>query len=304
MIGSAVLRIGTRRSRLARAQAELVVRALADAGLTQPSELAEISTAGDAISEAHPGGGFEATDGQFTGELEAAVRDARVDLAVHSFKDLPTRRAPGTRLAAVLPRADARDCLLSPDGIGLKALPVGARVGTGSARRAAQLQAVRPDLSPAPIRGNVETRIARMRSGEYEAVVLACAGLDRLGLELPDSSRLPFEVVLPAPAQGAIAVEVREDRDDLAELLAAVDHAPTRLAVEVERELLVRIGGGCLAPLGTLGEVDGGELRLRAVYAAAPGELRRAEERGPVADRDRIVAEVAGRLLAVREGRR
>jgi hydroxymethylbilane synthase len=301
MTVTATLRIGTRRSRLARVQAEIVSRALAAAGTAEMIELVEISTHGDALSSAHPRGGFEATDGQFTAELGAAVRDGRVDLAVHSYKDLPTTSDGSTALAAVLPRADARDCLVGGSA-GLASLPPGAVVGTGSVRRTAQLLAARPDLEFRPIRGNVETRIRRVQEGEYDAVVLACAGLDRLGIRVAEAARLPFEVLLPAPAQGALAVEVRRDRRELIRRLAAIDHALTRLAAATERELLAHIGGGCLSPLGTYAEVADGRLRLRAALAVN-GRIMRADVTGGARERGRIVEAVAHRLLAAEDPR-
>lgn len=298
MIGSVTLRLGTRASRLARAQAAIVAQALGSTSEVAV-ELVEISTRGDAISAARPRGGYEAADGQFTAELERAVLDGRVDLAVHSFKDLPTVLTPGLSIAAILERADPRDCLLSRFPGGLAGLPVSATVGTSSPRRATQLLAARPDLMPRPIRGNVETRIARMERGEYDAVLLACAGLDRLGITVPEEARLPLDLVLPAPAQGALAVQVRTDEEDgLIGRLAAIDHRPTRIAADAERALLNAIGGGCLAPLAAFGEVDGEELRLRAVHAPAPEAVVRVDVRGGAGAPDTVVAEAARRILA------
>ncbi|MGH2456462.1 MAG: hydroxymethylbilane synthase [Candidatus Limnocylindria bacterium] len=283
------VRIGTRRSRLARAQAEIVARAIVAAGIAGRVELVEISTRGDRISAAHPGGGHAATDGQFTAELEQAVRDGRVDAAVHSYKDLPTATGPGVVVAAVPPRADPRDCLVGRFPGGLAGLPPGAVVGTGSARREAQLMAARPDLVTRPVRGNVETRIARAQAGAYDAVVLACAGLDRLGMPPSDEARLPFETMLPAPAQGALAIQVRSGDRQLRERMAEIDDPDARLASDIERALLLRLGGGCLAPLGVLAEVLGGRVRLRAAYAARDGALGRVDLEGPTADREGIV---------------
>jgi hydroxymethylbilane synthase len=297
MIGSVTLRLGTRASRLARAQAAIVAQALGSTSEVAV-ELVEISTRGDAISAARPRGGYEAADGQFTAELERAVLDGRVGLAVHSFKDLPTMLTPGLSIAAILERADPRDCLLSRFPGGLAGLPPRATVGTSSPRRATQLLAARPDLVPRPIRGNVETRIARMERGEYDAVLLACAGLDRLGIAVPEEARLPLDLVLPAPAQGALAVQVRTEEDGLIGRLAAIDHRPTRIAADAERALLNAIGGGCLAPLAAFGEVDGEGLRLRAVHAPAPEAVVRVDVRGAAGAPDTVVAEAARRILA------
>jgi len=294
-MGTATLRIGTRDSRLALAQARIAVEALAST--FGPGELVPISTQGDAISARQPRAAWVETDGQFTRELEHALLDGRVDLVVHSYKDLPTAPVDGLVIGAVLERADARDCLLTADGGTLDDLPFGARIGTGSPRRAAQLAAARCDLIAMPIRGNVETRLRRLRAGELDALILAAAGLDRLGIEIPDHARMPFDLMLPAPAQGALALQVRSDDADLRAALAGVDHGPTRVAVDAERRLLRRIGGGCLAPLGALGEVSDGNLRLRAAFEDSTGALRRAEASGPADDLDALVTEVAERIL-------
>ena len=262
------------------------------------SSIVPITTTGDAISARRPRGGWVETDGQFTRDIERALLEGRIDVAVHSYKDLPTAEVAGLAIGAVLPRADARDCLVTRDGGPLEALPTGARVGTSSPRRAAQLRAARPDVVAAAIRGNVETRLRRLREGEFEAVLLAAAGLDRLGITVPDHARLRFEVSLPAPAQGALALQVRADDDDLLARLLELDHPPTRIAVETERRLLRRIGGGCLAPLGALGEVHGAALRLRAAYDTGDGRLVRADATGDAAAPDAVIERVAREVLA------
>jgi hydroxymethylbilane synthase len=295
MTTTATLRIGTRGSRLALAQARIAAEALAPT--TGSAELVPISTRGDAISGRQPRAGWVETDGQFTWELERALLEGRVDLIVHSYKDLPTAPVDGLVIGAVIERGDARDCLLTADGGTLDDLRFGARIGTSSPRRAAQLAAARRDLIATPIRGNVETRLRRVQAGELDALILAAAGLDRLGIDVPDHARLPFDLMLPAPAQGALALQVRSDDGDLRAALATVDHAPTRVAVDAERALLRRIGGGCLAPLGALGEVTGGTLRLRAAYADRSGAYRRSEASGPADDADAVVTDVAERIL-------
>lgn len=296
MTTTATVRIGTRESRLALAQARIAAEAVAP--VFGSGELVTISTRGDAISERRPHAGWVATDGQFTRELERALLDGRVDIVVHSFKDLPTAPVQGLVIGAVLERADARDCLVTADGGTLEDLPFGARIGTSSPRRAAQLAAARSDLIAVPIRGNVETRIARLAAGEFDALVLAAAGLDRLGIEVADHARLAFDLVLPAPAQGALAIQARTVDTTLLDALHRIDHGPTRIAVEAERALLRRIGGGCLAPLGALGEVSAGTLRLRAAYETADGTYLRAEAFGPVDDPAELVNQVAERILA------
>ena len=281
---------------MALAQAELTADALGR--ITSRSSIVPIATMGDAISARRPRDGWVETDGQFTRDIERALVEGRIDLAVHSYKDLPTAAVDDLVIGAVLPRADARDCLVTHDGRPMDALRIGAWVGTSSPRRAAQLRAVRPDLVAAPIRGNVETRLRRLGAGEYEAVILAAAGLDRLGISMPDHARLPFEISLPAPAQGALALQARADDQDLLGRLAMLDHRPTRIAVETERRLLRRIGGGCLAPLGALGEVHGPALRLRAAYDVGDGRLVRADATGDAEAPDDVIARVARDVLA------
>jgi len=290
MTNAGAVRIGTRQSRLAVAQADIAVRLLPPR--IGSTEMVTIATQGDAISERQPHGGWVVADGQFTGELERALLERRVDLVVHSFKDLPTAPAAGLLVAAILERGDARDCLITATGGGPDSVPHGGRVGTSSPRRAAQLSAIRPDLVIITLRGNVETRLKRLRDGEFDGLLLAAAGLDRLGMPIPSGARLPFELMLPAPAQGALALQVRAGDAALLEALATLDHRPTRIAVEAERTLLREIGGGCLAPLGALGEVSGERLRLRAAFETSAGILR-AEAEGSAADPAWVVHEVA-----------
>lgn len=288
------LRIGTRRSRLALAQAAIAADALVPA--FGRSELVPILTEGDSISARRPRSGWVTSDGQFTRDLERALLDGRVDVVVHSYKDLPTALTEGLVVGAVLERGDARDCLITARGGGLNAVPHGGRVGTSSPRRAAQLRASRPDLVAVPVRGNVETRLARLRAGEFDALVLAAAGLDRLGIKVPLAARLPFEVMLPAPAQGALALQVRAGDVAIRDPLTAIEHGPSRIAVEAERTLLRRVGGGCLAPLGALGQVIGATLTLSAAFEHADGSLARAEAAGSVARPEAVVAKVASQI--------
>lgn len=291
----ATLRIGTRESRLALAQASLAADMMRD--VMGPTELVPLTTRGDALSVRQPRGRWIATDGQFTGELERALLDGRVDLVVHSYKDLPTAPVAGLAIASVLVRADPRDCLITPGGGGgLDDLPFGGRIGTSSTRRAAQLAAARSDLIAVPIRGNVETRLRRLEEGECDGLLLAAAGLDRLGITVVERARLSLDIMLPAPAQGALAIQVRSEDESLRTALKKIEHVPTRIGVEAERSLLRRIGGGCLAPLGALGEVSANTLRLRAAYEDASGAYVRAEATGPAADPGAVVNEVAAQL--------
>ena len=290
------VRIGTRQSRLALAQARIASDALSR--VLGPAELVPLTTHGDEISSRRPDAGWVESDGQFTREIERALLEGRIDLAVHSYKDLPTALVDGLAIGAVLERGDARDCLVTVGDAGIDGLPFGARIGTSSPRRAAQLAERRPDLTSVPIRGNVETRLARLAAGDFDGLILAAAGLDRLGINVAHDARLPFDLMLPAPAQGALAIQVRADDPVLREVLAKVEHRPTRIAVEAERGLLRRIGGGCLAPLGALGEVAGDRLRLRAAFEHASGTLRRAEASGSASRPAEVVARVAARIAS------
>lgn len=293
------LRFGTRGSRLALAQAEIVRRALEGQADGWQVELVPVRTRGDDLSRRRPSGSFIATDGQFTSELERLVADGQIDAAVHSLKDLPTASNPELGIAAVLPREDARDCLLTFDDRDWRELPEGATVGTTSPRRVAQLAALRGGLVAVPIRGNVETRLRRMRTGQPMALLMAVAGLERLGIPFPDRARLSLDEMLPAPGQAAIAIQSRRDHPAWS-WMARADHAETRLAVEAERALLQAIGGGCLAPLGAYAVAHDGQVTLSAAFEDSMGEVRRAQAAGSAGRIDAIVSEVAERLLAER----
>jgi len=232
--------------------------------------------------------------GLFVKELEQALLRGEIDLAVHSLKDMPTRLPPGLTIAAVPEREDPRDALVSRLGLSLAAMPRGARIGTSSRRRAAQLLALRPDLRIVDIRGNVDTRLRKAEGGEYDAVVLAAAGLIRLGRADRITEVLSPEVILPAVGQGALAVEIRADDERTIPLVAPLDHPPTRAATTAERAFLARLGGGCHVPIAAYAEVDGERIRLRALVASPDG---RAVVRG---DREGSVSQAAslGRALA------
>jgi len=269
-----VIRIGTRGSLLATTQAGTIRDALVAAG--HPAELVVISTAGDVTA----GPIVDIGVGVFTAALREAILDGRVDAAVHSHKDLPTAVDSRFLLAANPPREDARDALVARDGLVLGELPTGAVVGTSSPRRAAQLRALGLGLEIRPLRGNLDSRLNRVSSGELDAIVVARAGLVRLGrLDAVTETLEPVQM-LPAPAQGALAVECRAGDTALAALLAELDDADTRLAVTAERTLLAELEAGCSAPVGAIAEVvesideDGrvfDELSLRACVAALDG---------------------------------
>lgn len=247
--------LGTRGSALALAQARIVADALGASAETRV-----IHTAGDTSSRPLP----ELGDGIFVTAIEDALRAGEIDAAVHSLKDLPTGERPGLAIAAILPREDPRDVLITRARGGLATLPRGARVGTSSPRRDAALRLVRPDISTEPIRGNVETRLAKVVRGDYDATVLALAGLRRLGVAVSDVEILDAEMMLPAPGQGAIAVQARADDHAVRDRLAAIDDAPTRAATDAERELLRLLGGSCDLAVGALATVAGGEITLDA----------------------------------------
>jgi hydroxymethylbilane synthase len=293
------LRLGTRGSRLAKAQSGHVAAAVTER-LGRPVELVEITTAGDRSSAplTELGG-----TGVFVSALREALLAGDIDLAVHSYKDLPTAPAPGLVVAAVPPREDPRDVLVARDGLTLGELPPGARVGTGSPRRVAQIRALGLGLELLPVRGNVDTRLARLAEGRFDALVLARAGLARLGrLDVVTEILDPLQV-LPAPAQGALAVEARVDDEETVALLAALDHGDTRAAVEAERVLLAELEAGCTAPVGALAEVvegdDGVELFLRASVTDVDGaHAVRLSATGPVHDASGVGRRLAADLLA------
>jgi hydroxymethylbilane synthase len=239
-------------------------------------------------------------EGVFVKELEQALREGRAELAVHSAKDLPTLATPGLTIAAFLARADARDALIARQPATLSSLPAGARIGTGSPRRVAQIAAARPDLQVVGIRGNVDTRLGRLREGQVDALILAVAGLQRLGRLDEAHQLLPFDVMLPAPGQGALALQALEG-SEAARLAAQVDDRDTSRAVNAERALLRRLGGGCLSAIGAYARVDGDALVLDAVVLAEDGKRVLRARAGP-ADDGQVVDEVAGRLEAAGAG--
>ncbi len=285
-------RVATRGSKLALAQSRLAVEALSRRYPEHDFRLEPVETQGDrrqslALTNAPQ-------EGVFVRELEGALLKGRAELAVHSLKDLPTQETAGLTLAAYLPRADARDVLVSRDGSRLMTLPGGARVGTGSPRRVAQLLAARPDLRPVPIRGNVDTRLGKVADGAVDAVILAAAGVERLGRRGELHEVLPFDVMLPAPGQGALVLQAVEG-SEAAHLAAAVDDHATRQAVEAERAVLRGLGGGCLSAIGAYAAVEGSELRLQAtVLTEDGGRVARATASGT--EDARVVAEVIAGL--------
>jgi len=306
------LRLGTRASKLARWQADWVATQLRAGG--HNVEILEITTSGD-VEQSNPVADI-GSPGVFTKEIQRAVLSGVADLAVHSLKDLPTDPVDGLALAAVPPRENPADAivvrsqeagarrqaevsasswLLAPDSW----LPLAARVGTGSLRRQAQLRHVRPDLVIENIRGNVDTRLGKLDDGQFDAVILAAAGLHRLGLAARISQVLPFDVMLPAVGQGALGIECRTDDNATRAAIQTIDHPDTHAAVLAERSLLAHLRGGCLAPIGALAQFQNGILRLVAVVLSPDGAIRlTASEAAPPEDAAQLGAHVAQTLLA------
>lgn len=297
---SDVLRLGTRASTLARTQSRLIADLLTER-TGRVVELVTVTTEGDVTSTplAQLGG-----TGVFVSALRDALLAGEVDLAVHSLKDLPTAPADGIALAAVPQREDPRDVVIARDDLTLGELPAGAKVGTGSPRRVAQLEALGLGIELVGVRGNVDTRIGKVRSGELDAVILARAGLTRLG-RLDEATEVldPIQV-LPAPGQGALAVECRADDADLVALIAeALDDPHTRAAVVCERTVLAELEAGCSAPVGALAEIvegeDGEELWIRAVASSLDGALTvRLSASGPAGDPIEVGRKLAAEMIA------
>jgi hydroxymethylbilane synthase len=263
------LRLGTRASPLARWQAEWVAGQLTQRGVAV--ELMPITTQGDV--KTGPLGQIGGM-GLFTKELQRTLLDGQIDLSVHSLKDLPTAPVEGLLMAAVPPRESAADVLVSDKADSIDRLPRAARVGTGSLRRRAQLLHLRPDLQVQDIRGNVETRIKKLDEGQFDAIILAEAGLRRLGFAERIAQVIPRALMLSAVGQGALALETRADDLRTRSLVAALDHEPTHAAVIAERMLLFTLRAGCLAPVGALAQVDGERLSLSAVVLSPDGRRR------------------------------
>ena len=291
------LRVGTRGSALALAQSGAIADQLsAAAGGT--AELIRIRTQGDV--NLGPLASIGGT-GVFVIEVRSRLLAGEVDVVVHSLKDLPTAAAPGVALAAVPVREDPADALCARDGLTLDTLPRGSTVGTGSPRRKAQLLRLRPDLEVRAVRGNVDTRLAMVSTGGLDAVVLAAAGLSRLGRSEAVTHRLGLEMMLPAPAQGALAVERRSadfNSSWYATALADLDDSSTRAAVTAERSLLAALEAGCTAPVGAFAEIDGGQMTLTGAVISVDGVREiRGRLTGSVADANRLGIDLAAQLI-------
>lgn len=288
------LLIGTRGSALARAQAATVAAALEGRG--HICETVAIRTQGDR----HPDRPAVSLGvGAFVREIEAALLAGRVDIAVHSAKDLPVECTDGLMLAAFMPREDPRDALVTRNGIGLRALAPGSVVGTGSPRRRAFLLAAHPQLVVSDLRGNVDTRLRKLDAGEVDALVIAAAGLERLGLAHRAAELLDPTVMLPAVGQGAVVIQCRADQTWLEGQLFAMDHAPTRAAVEAERAFLAALGGGCQRPIAATASSDGALLRIQGAVLDHSGErIVRDRDEGDATAPAELGRRLAARLLA------
>lgn len=290
------LRIGSRGSQLALWQANHISALLRERG--HAVELEIIKTTGDKITDvalAKVG-----TKGMFTKEIEEALAAGRVDLAVHSLKDLPTEVPPGFEIAAITKRENPRDVFVSKKYAAIKDLPNGARVGTSSLRRQAQIKALRPDLDIYPLRGNVDTRLRKLEAGEYDAIILAAAGVTRLGLTAYVKQIIPAEVLCPAAGQGALGIEIRQGDASTREHVKFLDDSAARAATTCERALLNKLGGGCQVPIGAFAEVQDGRLHLDAVVAHPDGSLVLRESRD--GDDPESLGNLVGEILLRRGG--
>ena len=295
------VRIATRRSRLALWQAEFVAARLAAAHPGLVVSLVPIVTEGDRIQDrslATAGG-----KGLFIKELENALADGRADIAVHSMKDMPAAMPAGFAIGAALERGDPRDAFVSTQHESLAALPAGARVGTSSLRRQCQVRHRRPDVAVVPLRGNVDPRLAKLAAGECEAVILAAAGLDRLGFDARIRARLEPREMLPAVGQGIMGVECLTERNDISDLVRPLEHAATRSALIAERALAAALGASCNSPIAGYATVGDGSLRLEGLAGSIDGSRIVADAvSGAESDAEALGAALAGKLLAAGAG--
>jgi hydroxymethylbilane synthase len=288
------LKLGTRGSALARRQAEIVLEALRERHPEVNVETAIVQTEGDRRTEAS----LEEIGGQgvFVKDIEQRLLSGEIDIAVHSLKDMPAQSPEGLIIAAALPRADARDALISRDGASLAGLPPSPRIGSDSRRRAVQILALRSDARVESIRGNVDTRLRKVEAGEYDAAVLAVAGLERLGLLDRAAQVFSAEEVLPAAGQGVLAVQCRAADAGTLNILAGLDDPDTRVAVTAERAFLAALGAGCRLPIGAFATVQGEHLSLEALIADEGGVPHRGRASGPTGSAERLGTALAQRL--------
>ncbi|HEY5808185.1 MAG TPA: hydroxymethylbilane synthase [Povalibacter sp.] len=297
MSDAAPLRIATRQSRLALWQAEHVAALLRARHPHVNIVLVPMTTQGDRVLDrplAEVGG-----KGLFIKELEVAIRENRADIAVHSMKDVPSEMPEGMALSAMLPRADAHDAFISRRYTHFELLPPGARVGTSSLRRQCQLKSARPDLQIIPLRGNVDTRLRKLEEDQYDAIILAAAGLNRLGFEQRITHHIDFDQSLPAVGQGVIGIECRSDDARSIELTSALDDRSARLCCESERAFALRLQGSCQSPIAGYAELEGEQLQLRGVVGSEDGRtIYRGTLQGPASDPRALGTRLADKLLA------
>jgi hydroxymethylbilane synthase len=290
------IKIGTRGSKLALTQANFVADSLkkTDSGIIV--EICVIKTSGDImqdVSLTKIGG-----KGVFVKEIEDALLSGNVDLAVHSMKDVPTEIPAGLAFAAIMKREDARDVLVSKNNKKIEFMPRGARIGTGSLRRASQLLAVLPDLAIVSLRGNLETRLKKIETENLQGIILAAAGMKRLGLVEKISQYLPIETMLPAVGQGALGLQVREADQELGKIVAKLNHAPTAAEVTAERSFLRHLGGGCLLPIAAFGKLEGDKLTLEGLVAAPNGDsIIRDKVRGAITEAEELGKKLAEMIM-------
>ncbi|MFQ5989058.1 MAG: hydroxymethylbilane synthase [Candidatus Methylomirabilales bacterium] len=290
------LRIGTRGSVLAVAQAERLAGELKRRYADLAPVLVKIKTSGDKF--AHVPLSQVGGKGLFIKEIEEALQEGQVDVAVHSMKDVPTEIAPGLMIAAIFEREDASDVLVSRQKVTLDALPRGARIGTSSLRRQAQLLHYRPDLTVIPLRGNLDTRLRKLGTEDLDAVVVAAAGVSRLGRQDEVTEILATEIILPAAGQGALGLEIRAENQEMYDLVAPLNHGASALTVAAERAFLARLGGGCQVPIAAFGQLDGDQFHLRAMVSKPDGtEIVHGDRKGPSARAEEIGIALAEELL-------
>jgi len=298
MTQTGVIIIGSRGSQLALCQTQHIVNRLQDLYPQFRFAIKRITTKGDEHSS-QPSFGFE-EKGEFVRELEAALLAGEISLAVHSFKDLPLDLSEGLEIAAVNQREDARDVLVSMKANSLSQLPHGASIGTGSPRRAAQIKAFRPDLDVGDIRGNIDTRLRKVSSGQFDGIILAAAGLILLGWEARITEYLSMDICLPAVAQGALAIEVREGDEETKRLVSVLNHKPTRQATTAEQVFLRCLGGGCRTPIAAFGQINSGTLELEGMVSTPDGsKLLRARAKGSAELPEKVGSLLGEKLVAL-----
>jgi hydroxymethylbilane synthase len=297
-VSNRIITAGSRASKLALLQTQLVLRQLGDCHPHLQFHSRQIRTQGDrdrTTPLAQLGG-----QGVFVKELEGALLDGYIDMAVHSLKDVPTDLRPGLKLAAVGMRTDARDALVSKSGKSLSDLPRGACIGTGSERRALQLRAFRSDLRVCPLRGNLDTRLRKLHSGEFDAIIVAAAAMLRMGWQERITEYLPLEVFLPSAGQGALSIEIRSSDHELEALVAPLNDEATWRTIRAERAFLSALGGGCQAPVAVLGTVSSDALHLEGMAAIGNANaMLRAAEDGSSAEPEEVGTMLAQKLLAL-----